>query len=507
MIRVIACLIALMAMSEIFGQGGDTFIRQLSNHVGNFGIDMVSPSVLFQRSDSSFMIFGRIREGADRYYPVYQQYDRKGGFNQSKDFNLGFSTLNYGHGSTFETGDGGIIHRGGVGWQGEQVIIKFDSKLNEQWRITADSTISSSRNLVVINNHLYSFFTRYSLSGSYETLLKITLDSGKVINERALFAFCGQCDTTYSSGIGLLVMGGRLYFSSTQNPRDDYKNHILRYFEVDSNLNLLGQGQIPYHVGYEISRPFKLGNSEKILFFQDSVNNNNNKIFYSVANSYQQATITSDYKNEGLFGKVTPANEFYDNQNRLYIDVSIRSVYPDTNWGYAVQHLIEFGQNGEFLRKLPLNHKDSAGRYHTYQITNLQRTLNGGFAFTVHEPPGHSTYPWHLVVTDSNMLVDGKPFWHRFYSGDTNKTIGIIEDGQKYSVGVFPNPVDEKLNISFNKSLNASFELRALNGLTLLIGQFENSVRLDVSNIPNGIYFLQIRGEGISETRKVVISH
>ena len=167
---------------------------------------------------------------------------------------------------------------------------------------------------------------------------------------------------------------------------------------------------------------------------------------------------------------------------------------------------MKFNNEGISLKKFPLNHKDSMGHYRYYTITNLQKTLEGGFALTF-EHPSVTDAPWYLVVTDSNMLINSKPFWHKFYSGDTNKTIEISEDGQKFSVGVFPIPVDEKLNISFNKSLNASFELRALNGLTLLIGQFENSVRLDVSNIPNGIYFLQIRGEGILETRKVIVSH
>ncbi|MCB0482777.1 MAG: T9SS type A sorting domain-containing protein [Flavobacteriales bacterium] len=507
MIRLIACFIAILALPALYGQGGETFMRVLSNHVGNFGIDMVTPSVLFQRSDSSFMIFGRIREGADRYYPVYQQYDRKGGIMQSKDFNPGFSTLNYGHGSTFETSDGGIIHRGGTGWQGEQVIIKFDSKLNEQWRITADSTISSSRNLVENNNHLVSAFVRYTSSGSYETLLKISLDSGRIIQEKTLTEICPTCDTTFSATSNLTLRNGNFYFNVIEDGRGNPENYKYWFVKMDDSLKVLNNCFIPLKIGTEYSNPVKLYQANSLIFLYDSAKSSNQ---FSTANIVEDFTNFSVQKNVSYtnkHGKIL-ANYFtiYDN-NYTYLDYTICNTYEDTNQEFCATNLVQLDEKGKLIRSFPLNHKDSTGRYRYYNITNLQKTLEGGFVFTFRHPGGGTDAPWYLVVTDSNMLINSKPFWHKFYSGDTNKTIEISEDGQKFSVGVFPIPVDEKLNISFNKSLNASFELRDLNGLTLLIGQFENSVRLDVSNIPNGIYFLQIRGEGILETRKVIVSH
>jgi hypothetical protein len=164
-----------------------------------------------------------------------------------------------------------------------------------------------------------------------------------------------------------------------------------------------------------------------------------------------------------------------------------------------------FNGIGDAIRKYPLNHKDSTGRYRTYTINNLQKTLDGGFAFTLHEPPGHSTYPWHLVVTDSNMLVDGKPFWYTFYAGDTTKTNELSQVMSANNLRIYPNPTSSILTLELNTNQTVNYTLQNLNGQNMLAGSFDRSTQINTANLPNGIYFLHLQGEGILETRKIVV--
>ena len=167
---------------------------------------------------------------------------------------------------------------------------------------------------------------------------------------------------------------------------------------------------------------------------------------------------------------------------------------------------MKFNNEGISLKKFPLNHKDSMGHYRYYTITNLQKTLEGGFAFTF-EHPSVTDAPWYLVVTDSNMLVNGRPFWHKFYSGDTTKTVGFNNENSNSKFGSYPNPTTSNLYIELYNGQMTNYSLQNLNGQILLEGSFENKTHLDVSNLSDGIYFLQLKGEGILETRKVIVSH
>ncbi|MCB0482087.1 MAG: T9SS type A sorting domain-containing protein [Flavobacteriales bacterium] len=497
---------ALFFLVQLKAQNGKTFIQVLSNHHSGMGIDMVSPSKMFQKSDSTFMIFGTIREGADRRYPVYQQYNRYGNLMQSNDFNPGFSRMNFGFGSVLETSDKGILLQGGTGWQGDQAVIKYNSNMLEEWRLTKDSLMSSSSKLIEHKGFIYSFFAKYYPSGSLLYLLKFSLDSGKMYSEKSVLDLCSSCDSVSSDQGDLLMMNDHLYGSVFENVLDKYDSLRYRYFELDTNLNHLASKSYKNFPQMGISTFYKLENSRKAIFFQDTINSHNQNVLYSVTRSFEYIDTATNFQTN-ISGKIYSDDEFYDKDQNLFVRVSTCTNYPDTAWEFCVEYLMMFNGIGDAIRKYPLNHKDSTGRYRNYTITNLQKTLDGGFAFTIHEPPGHGTYPWHLVVTDSNMLVDGKPFWYTFYDGDTTKTVGFNEPSSAFNSNIYPNPTSQFIHIELSQNQTLEYSFLNLNGQSLLQGNFEQSTQINVSNLPNGLYFLHLQGEGILETRKIVVQH
>jgi len=79
-------------------------------------------------------------------------------------------------------------------------------------------------------------------------------------------------------------------------------------------------------------------------------------------------------------------------------------------------------------------------------------------------------------------------------------SVGVMEQGK---VRVFPNPATDK--IYFEGIMNGRTRITSLVGETILEKELKGSF-LDVSNIPAGIYFLDLSSEGIKERKKIIIA-
>jgi len=88
-------------------------------------------------------------------------------------------------------------------------------------------------------------------------------------------------------------------------------------------------------------------------------------------------------------------------------------------------------------------------------------------------------------------------------------------DGQDASFDqlmVYPNPVDNLLNISFNIDQTQSFDIKLISATGQVVynektqdftGQYLN--RIDISNFAKGVYFLNMRSETGTVNKKVVV--
>jgi hypothetical protein len=83
-----------------------------------------------------------------------------------------------------------------------------------------------------------------------------------------------------------------------------------------------------------------------------------------------------------------------------------------------------------------------------------------------------------------------------FTCGTPDLTVGILEtDEATNEFLVFPNPATSVLNIE-NKSINTEFSIVLQNSIgqqVMAAGLNEKTNKLDISNLPPGIYLLQIR--------------
>ena len=87
---------------------------------------------------------------------------------------------------------------------------------------------------------------------------------------------------------------------------------------------------------------------------------------------------------------------------------------------------------------------------------------------------------------------------------DRNRFVGINENTTSASLEfhIYPNPASEEVFIETDQKL---FNVELFNLEGRMMSQFATTKRLDVSNLPNGIYFIQISSEDKVGVRRLVI--
>lgn len=92
----------------------------------------------------------------------------------------------------------------------------------------------------------------------------------------------------------------------------------------------------------------------------------------------------------------------------------------------------------------------------------------------------------------------------------TNETLSLDSiDKALNGFVVFPNPVVQgsSFNVVFGNNLNAQINLFSVTGKRVLTNTVSNLARtqLDVANLPNGVYLLQVKSGSSTVSKKVVI--
>ena len=77
------------------------------------------------------------------------------------------------------------------------------------------------------------------------------------------------------------------------------------------------------------------------------------------------------------------------------------------------------------------------------------------------------------------------------------------QEFEQVDFSVYPNPVNNILNVSVQKE--ASFKLITINGQVNKQGQLQTGENtLNVSNLSNGLYFLQVKTPKSISTKKII---
>jgi hypothetical protein len=100
-----------------------------------------------------------------------------------------------------------------------------------------------------------------------------------------------------------------------------------------------------------------------------------------------------------------------------------------------------------------------------------------------------------------------------FNQSEFNVAIGISEENASFStVAAYPNPANEQLNINVHmiKTDNVNITLFNSIGQSVMtenrnLGTGDNLVQLNTSNLPAGVYFVNVTADGQTSTSKIVI--
>jgi len=72
---------------------------------------------------------------------------------------------------------------------------------------------------------------------------------------------------------------------------------------------------------------------------------------------------------------------------------------------------------------------------------------------------------------------------------------------------IYPNPVDDVVQISGNSGVESELLLTNLHGQVLVSTRFENSAQINVGDLPGGVYFIKITSKNESHVEKIIIAH
>jgi type IX secretion system substrate protein len=151
-----------------------------------------------------------------------------------------------------------------------------------------------------------------------------------------------------------------------------------------------------------------------------------------------------------------------------------------------------------------------------HMVQTYRDTIIGGTYSIIH---GNDQYLWYkdgyhspLAVAAVITLYGSVDSTGYYYSS----TVGIDEQNEQLiSFDVFPNPSEGHLNIEFSLPGNKKVAVELFNSLgqkmdvtsTLEGVKGKNTVQLDLSNLPEGIYFAELMIDGkIAGTKRVVVA-
>lgn len=121
-----------------------------------------------------------------------------------------------------------------------------------------------------------------------------------------------------------------------------------------------------------------------------------------------------------------------------------------------------------------------------------------------------SNYKFYSIATDNVSLVENTP---DSYDAQTTVTVDVeLFEKEKVNLDVWPNPVNDKLNIAFKGAPCGMYVVELINSGGVAVhsrlysdSDFNHGVEIDASDFPSGNYLLRVVFGNKSETRKIMI--
>lgn len=137
-------------------------------------------------------------------------------------------------------------------------------------------------------------------------------------------------------------------------------------------------------------------------------------------------------------------------------------------------------------------------------------TSDGGLTWTMDNSNYNDQLKDVLIVNDSLAYAAGNN-GYILKNTALGSTLGVLENVNEMKVTIFPNPVQETLNISIESSniLKQTISIMDISGRlinTVELPRSDSDIRIDVESFEKGIYFVRIENEKFSIIRKIIKS-
>ena len=172
----------------------------------------------------------------------------------------------------------------------------------------------------------------------------------------------------------------------------------------------------------------------------------------------------------------------------------------DNTPGELVYTLVEAPTKGRLLR---------FGNPLTVGQTFTQQDIFGSAVTYQHDGTAEEADLFTFTVSDGTGGWLGTPVYNIVISEDAIVSTSETEADQ--SIGLFPNPASDQVNISFKSPMqNVNLSIYNIQGQKIQQKQIENissnqRETLNTAAIPNGIYFLELQSDAVRVVKKITI--
>ena len=144
--------------------------------------------------------------------------------------------------------------------------------------------------------------------------------------------------------------------------------------------------------------------------------------------------------------------------------------------------------------------------------TTLQTSSNSGTNNeTINRTVSAGTYYARVYPSNNNNWNASNCYTLRVQTGTAGRGEEFVQlSGNAFSV--FPNPAATVANLAFNAVADGNAEIRITDQLgnlvlrkTVTVNEGENSSKLDVSSLANGMYFIRLQNGADIKMAKIVI--
>lgn len=148
-------------------------------------------------------------------------------------------------------------------------------------------------------------------------------------------------------------------------------------------------------------------------------------------------------------------------------------------------------------------------------IRGIDYTLDNGYYMSLELEKGTLDRQFGLLKTDRNLLANDTIFvpairlflnqWDTVLTPLKQDSISSMQSRMHHQFAVGPNPTSSAISIIQYSNARFEYALFSLNGTEIKSGIGSTKTTVDVSDVPNGVYVLQIRMKGLLDKRKIVI--